>query len=144
MLRTHYRQPIDWTLDGLKESWTLLERMYEGASSTTATQLGLGFMSALADDLNTPLALSELYRSPAEEVAGGLALLGFSGDTARLAAPSLRGDIDGAWVEEQITARNAARKARDFKEADRIRDELLAKGIVLKDGPTGTTWEVKR
>ena len=144
MLRTHYRQPIDWTLDGLKESWTLLERMYANASSTNATQLGLGFMSALSDDLNTPLALSELYRSPAEEVAGGLALLGFSCDSDRLAAQALRGDIDGKWVETQIDLRKSARKAKNFKEADRIRDELLAKGVVLKDGPTGTTWEVKR
>jgi cysteinyl-tRNA synthetase len=47
-------------------------------------------------------------------------------------------------IESLIAARNAARKARDFKESDRIRDELLAKGIVLKDSPTGTTWEVKR
>jgi cysteinyl-tRNA synthetase len=43
-----------------------------------------------------------------------------------------------------IVKRNAARKAKNFKESDRIRDELAAKGIVLKDGPTGTTWEVKR
>ena len=101
-------------------------------------------MSALSDDLNTPLALSELYRSPAEEMAGGLALLGFSCDSARLADPTLRPDIEDAWIKAQIGQRNAARKAKDFKEADRIRDELLAKGIVLKDGPTGTTWEVKR
>ena len=47
-------------------------------------------------------------------------------------------------AEAAIIARAAARKAKDFKESDRIRDELLAKGIVLKDGPNGTTWEVKR
>jgi cysteinyl-tRNA synthetase len=52
--------------------------------------------------------------------------------------------IQSQTVEGLIAARNAARKAKDFKESDRIRDELLAKGIVLKDGPTGTTWEVKR
>ena len=58
------------------------------------------------------------------------------------------GDVDPRRervdIEEQIDARNAARKAKNFKEADRIRDEFAAKGIVLKDGPTGTTWEVKR
>jgi cysteinyl-tRNA synthetase len=59
-----------------------------------------------------------------------------------LKRPSL--DLDEQEVESLIAARNAARKVKDFKESDRIRDELLAKGIVLKDGPTGTTWEVKR
>ena len=47
-------------------------------------------------------------------------------------------------IADAIAARNAARKNKDFQESDRIRDELLAKGIVLKDGPQGTTWEVKR
>ena len=51
---------------------------------------------------------------------------------------------DASFVRAGIESRNAARKAKDFKEADRIRDELLAQGIVLKDGPDGTTWELKR
>jgi cysteinyl-tRNA synthetase len=52
--------------------------------------------------------------------------------------------IDEDEISQLVSARTAARKAKDFKESDRIRDELLAKGIVLKDGPNGTTWEVKR
>jgi len=52
--------------------------------------------------------------------------------------------VDTVAIADAIAARNAARKARDFKESDRIRDALLAKGIVLKDGPEGTSWEVKR
>jgi len=52
--------------------------------------------------------------------------------------------VDPEEIARAITARNDARKAKNFKESDRIRDELAAKGIVLKDGPTGTTWEVKR
>jgi cysteinyl-tRNA synthetase len=52
--------------------------------------------------------------------------------------------VDAAEIADAIAARNAARKARDFAESDRIRDALLAKGILLKDGPEGTTWEVKR
>ena len=53
-------------------------------------------------------------------------------------------EIDEAQIAAMIEARNAARKGRDFAEADRIRDALLADGIVLKDGPAGTTWEVAR
>ena len=54
------------------------------------------------------------------------------------------GGLDEAGIGQQIAARNAARKAKDFKEADRIRDELLAKGVVLKDSKDGTTWEIAR
>ena len=57
---------------------------------------------------------------------------------------SSTGASGSALIDAAIAARQAARKARDFKESDRIRDEMLAKGIVLKDGPQGTTWEVKR
>ncbi len=70
---------------------------------------------------------------------------------ARAESQQLRDTIRAALTEmpkeaiaAAIAARNAARKAKDFKQSDRIRDELLAKGIVLKDGPGGTTWEVKR
>ena len=75
------------------------------------------------------------------ELAGGLGLLGFSNVQMNLAAKKA---VDTVAIARAIAARNAARAAKDFKEADRIRDELLAKGIVLKDGPGGTTWEVKR
>jgi len=67
--------------------------------------------------------------------------LGFSVVSERIEAKS---SVDAGEIVRDIEARNAARKARDFREADRIRDALLAKGIVLKDGPDGTTWEVKK
>jgi cysteinyl-tRNA synthetase len=82
-----------------------------------------------------------LHRAPDHELAGGLGLLGFSNVQERIAA---RPPVDPKDIADAIQARNAARKAKDFKEADRIRDELLAKGILLKDGPAGTSWEVKR
>ena len=75
-------------------------------------------------------------------LAGGLGFLGFSNVQLQIASKKPR------WmtvaIADAIAARNAARKAKNFAESDRIRDELLAKGIVLKDGPHGTTWEVKR
>jgi cysteinyl-tRNA synthetase len=141
MLRTHYRQPMDWTVQGLKESTTTLERWYGVAEPVASPRIGEAFLSALADDLNTPLAITELHKADDTELAGNLGLLGFSCTQERI-APKLA--VDPGEIARAIAARNEARKAKNFKESDRIRDELAAKGIVLKDGPGGTTWEVKR
>src|SRR5262245_47439127 len=141
MLRTHYRQPMDWTVQGLKESATTLERWYGVAEPVATPRLGGALLAALEDDLNTPLAITELHKADHTELAGGLGLLGFSCTQERI-APKL--SVDPAEIARAIAARNEARRAKNFKESDRIRDELAAKGIVLKDGPTGTTWEVKR
>ena len=137
MLRTHYRQPIDWTLAGLRESHQTLERWYSRLSERNG--LPKEFIEGLLDDLNTPRAFAALYEhSPTREA---LQLLGFSGDSRNVV---LKAAVDENEIAAAIAARAAARKAKNFAESDRIRDELLAKGIVLKDGPTGTTWEVKR
>ncbi|MDE2474095.1 MAG: cysteine--tRNA ligase [Alphaproteobacteria bacterium] len=141
MLRTHYRQPMNWTFHGLKESWTALERFYAVAEPVLATAVSADFLEALCDDLNTPLALSELHRARDVDLAGGLGLLGFSCVQDRIAA---KPPMDPVAIADAIVARAAARKNRSFTEADRIRDDLAGKGILLKDGPDGTTWEVKR
>jgi len=142
MLRTHYRQPMDWTLHGMKDSWNVLERWYGVAEPVAARKIGAAVEEALLDDLNTPQAIVELHRAPPEELAGGLALLGLSPDPGRIAA---RPPIPVADIAHAIAERIAARKARNFAEADRIRDEMAAKGVQLKDNPDGTTsWDVKR
>jgi cysteinyl-tRNA synthetase len=142
MLRTHYRQPMDWTVRGMKESWDMLERWYDIAEPLAGRRIGDGLLSALHDDLNTPLALTGMHQSTDEEVAGGLALLGFSANPERIAAKS---PVDPSEIARAIAARDAARKAHDFREADRIRAGLEGKGILLKDNSDGTTtWEVKR
>ena len=91
-------------------------------------------LAALADDLNTPQALAvlsaEVKADPAA-AAAGLALMGVALPAA--AAPD-------AGIEARVAARTTARAARNWAESDRIRDELLAEGIVLEDGPGGTTW----
>jgi cysteinyl-tRNA synthetase len=141
MLRSHYRQPMDWTLAGMKESAGVLERWYVRAGRVPGALPSEPFLEALADDLNVPLAIAELHRAEPDALTSGLDLLGFSNDKARI-APRLA--VDEAEIEVAIGQRDGARKARNFAEADRIRDELLAKGIVLKDGAQGTTWELKR
>ncbi len=141
MLRTHYRQPIDFTLAGLRESWKLLERWYEVTEPLADPAPDAAFFEALSDDLNTPAAIASLHQAEPLALAGGLGFLGFSNVQLKIANKT---EVDTVAIADAIAARYAARKARDFKESDRIRDELLAKGIVLKDGPEGTTWDVKR
>lgn len=141
MLRTHYRQPIDWTEAGLHESYETLHAWYGRADMTTGTASIVGpVLDALSDDLNTPQVVAELHRLRGSKLANALLGLGFSGDLADPRATSL----NDTAIETQIDARNAARASKDFAESDRIRDELAAMGVVLKDGPEGTTWEVKR
>jgi cysteinyl-tRNA synthetase len=126
----------------MKESWDMLERWYDIAEPLAGRRIGDGLLSALHDDLNTPLALTGMHQSTDEEVAGGLALLGFSANPERIAAKS---PVDPSEIARAIAARDAARKAHDFREADRIRAGLEGKGILLKDNSDGTTtWEVKR
>jgi cysteinyl-tRNA synthetase len=141
MLRTHYRQPIDFTVAGLKESWKMLERWYEVTEPLANPAPDAAFFEALSDDLNTPAAIASLHQADEMAVAGGLGFLGFCNVQLKIANKT---EVDTVAIADAIAARNAARKAKDFKESDRIRDEMLSKGIVLKDGPEGTTWEVKR
>jgi len=142
MLRTHYRQPIDFTFAGLRESWKMLERWYGVTEPLVDPAPDAAFFEALADDLNTPAAIAALHHADDMALAGGLGFLGFSNVQLKIAAKVAA--VDEAEIARAIEARKAARAARNFAESDRIRDEMLAKGILLKDGPQGTTWEVKR
>jgi cysteinyl-tRNA synthetase len=143
MLRSHYRQPMDWTLRGLKESDQILDSWTKNVdlAGSKAEELAPGVRDALADDLNTPQAIAELHSlSSSDEgaLAPTLRALGFS------RRPPPRVSVDEGKVTGLIAQRNAARKAKDFKESDRIRDELAAMGVVLKDSKDGTTWEIAR
>ncbi|SHO62474.1 cysteinyl-tRNA synthetase [Pseudoxanthobacter soli DSM 19599] len=139
MLKTHYRQPIDWTVKGLEETARVLARWRAAAAGVEApAAFADGVFEALADDLNMPRAMAEVHRLEGGELAGTLAAFGFPLEAGEREALS---GIDEAFVEERIAARLAARKARDFAEADRIRDELAGLGIALKDSRDGTTWE---
>jgi cysteinyl-tRNA synthetase len=163
LLSAHYRQPLDITRDKLTEMKAQLDRFYgalDNAGAGAASEPPEGVLAALSDDLNTPEALAEMHElatalNKAEmpddknrlkgALLGAGRLLGlleadpevwFKGDTAKGA------DADG--IENRIAARIAARKAKNYAEADRIRDELVADGIVLEDRPDGTTdWRRK-
>jgi cysteinyl-tRNA synthetase len=147
MLRTHYRQPIDWTLGGLEESWKILAGWVAESSlaNDAAASLAGPVLDALLDDLNTPLAIAELHKldrqSRLSDFAPTLRALGFSG---RIESPK-QAALDTGKIERLVAARLAARNAKNWAESDRIRDELAAMGIVLHDNKDGTTtWEVKR
>jgi cysteinyl-tRNA synthetase len=162
MLRTHYRQPTDWTLRGLQESSRTLDEWYAISASTDVRdggdRLWPPFLEALCDDLNTPKAIAELHqvRSAIAHDSGetavialidSLRFLGFLNQTAAQwdARKYAVSGIDAVSIDKLIDARNAARKAKNFKEADRIRDELHAMSIELEDHKGGTTsWKVKR
>jgi cysteinyl-tRNA synthetase len=175
MLRTHYRQPIDWTQAALTESEISYGKLRQAASGANKLKIkpSQAVLTALADDLNTSEVLTELYRlanaarsaSPsdlpadaANELAGSLQLLGFDKAIDHIQSDDIRGDISRAFQEvaarekgldpkhldELVGSRTAARARKDFKESDRIRDELAAMGVAIKDSKEGTSWEVAR
>ena len=86
MLRTHYRQPMDWTVQGLKESATTLERWYGVAEPVAAPRVGDAFLAALADDLNTPLAIAELHKSDDDPI-GRWARISWASLACRIVSP---------------------------------------------------------
>jgi cysteinyl-tRNA synthetase len=137
LLSAHYRQPLPWTEGLVEQSKTILDRLYRVAGEK-AGEIDREVVDALSDDLNTPAALARLQAidDPAslKASAGLLGLLSGSVDQW------FRGGADEAAIEARIADRADAKKRRDFALADRIRDDLKTDGIILEDGPGGTTW----
>ncbi len=166
LLSAHYRQPLDWNQSLLEQSRKSLDRLYgalhrAAAVETTADEPPAEFMKAIEDDLNTPGAMAVLFGLSSEIERGMTA-----GDTAAVArakgqlvasaallgvlqsdpAGWLEGDVSDdlrTEVEGLLEQRAAARAAKDWPAADRIRDRLNALNVVVMDGPQGATWRLK-
>ncbi len=146
MLRTHYRQPIDWTVKGLEESAAVLGNWAQALNGVEAADAPSDdVLAALTDDLNTPKAIAALHglkstgRLP--ELKAAMDLLGID---LSLPVKQARADAPApAAIEEAIAARKAARAEKNWAEADRIRDALADQGVTLVDNKDGTTgWEI--
>ena len=156
MLQTHYRQPLNWTTNSLRVAQRVLDHWYELMGGVAPKMLCADVLDALTDDLNTPKAVASLHELRTEAAKGSVAaasslkasaqLVGLLENTgaewSRLRVAAV--NIDQDKVTALIAARNAARQAKNFRESDRIRDELAKMGVVVKDAKDGTTWEIAR
>jgi cysteinyl-tRNA synthetase len=174
LLKTHYRSPLEFTKEGLREAKAQLDRWYrivqagvEAASTTersaeeTNSNPDPRFVDVLSDDLNTAEAIAHLHLIASQysqamqngrrqelvmnafelrRTAGFIGLLQHEPAGWFRWQPKSAAAIDEGKIAELLDLRLAARKAKNFKEADRIRDELAQQGVILEDGPKGTTW----
>ena len=148
MLRTHYRQPIDWTRASLDESDAILLKWQEAVYKVEPANLDTEFLTALCDDLNTHGAMTRLHSiaklGDNETLRACLEFMGFDFITFRMRTQN-NPELDRDAIVDLINDRLVARHTKNWKESDRIRDELDAMGIAIKDNKDGTTtWEVKR
>ncbi|WP_457151889.1 cysteine--tRNA ligase [Mesorhizobium sp. P5_C1] len=151
MLMTHYREPIDFSVRKLEEAENMLRKWKRAADlAPAAGQLPVEVIDALSDDLATYAAFQVLTQLAGEAVDGNEAAASLKASLLFLGFDVASADIDEGGVAEAIANRLALIAAKNWADADRIRDELLAQGVQLKDGKdpvTGervTTWEVKR
>lgn len=165
LLQTHYRAPLDFTKYAVQQAKVTLDRMYSALRNTPAALAGSNapnpnrVQEALEDELNTPLALAGLHEtitalnaasdvtSKAQAKHDVLAAGGLLGllqedpeDWFRWQPVGDEARLDDAAIDVRVAQRTAARKAKNFTESDRIRDELTEAGVVLEDNPEGTIW----
>ncbi|HHQ13475.1 MAG TPA: cysteine--tRNA ligase, partial [Chromatiales bacterium] len=163
LLGAHYRQPLDWTDEVLHEAVRKLDRLYGALRDVTGwqdiwseAQPDAAFIAALEDDLNTPRAMAALFElaheihsstdptrriEQAARLRRSAELLGLLGQAPEdWFTRGADGELSADQIGQMIEQRNAARKRRDFAQADAIRDELASRGILIEDGAEGTRW----
>jgi cysteinyl-tRNA synthetase len=159
MVRTHYRSPLNYSDAHLDDARSALKRLYTALELVKpapvqvdwSQPMAARFKAAMDEDFGTPEAVAVLFdlagevnRSKSPDDAGLLRALGATlgllrGDPAAFLQAGVQ--VDRQDIEDWVARRAAAKAARDFALADQIRQDLLSRGIVLKDSSTGTTWE---
>ena len=160
VVRSHYRSPLNYSNVHLDDARSALKRLYTALTVVQPQAVEIDwtnpyaarFKAAMDEDFGTPEAVAVLFdlaaevnRSKSAQLAGVLKALGaclglLQADPQKFLQAGAAG-VDAAAIEARIAARAAAKAAKNWAEADRIRNELLAQGIVLKDSASGTTWE---
>ena len=163
LLSAHYRQPLDWSEETIESARKKLDRLYGAlrgidvpAELRRETGPPAAFIDALEDDLNTPMAMSELFglarelnrsEEPARQqvIAAQILACGdlmgvLQSDPESWFAREADGQISATEIAALLAERDAARAARNFDIADAIREQLAADGVQIEDGPAGTTW----
>ncbi len=160
VVRSHYRSPLNYSDVHLNDARGALKRLYTALSLVKPEDVSIywsnpfaqRFQAAMNEDFGTPEAVAVLFdlagevnRSMSSTLAGLLkalgGVLGLLQDDPQRFLQAGSNDLDESVIQAQISSRATAKAAKNFAEADRIRQELTAMGIVLKDSPTGTTWE---
>lgn len=158
LLSSHYRQPVDWSAAAAENAKASLDRLYtalRGVPDVADGEVDPAFLAALHDDMNTPVAFARLH-----ELAGELNRASDGAEKMRIkavirASSSLIGllqdnpehwfkggvAVDENYIQQMIMERQQARATKDFATADKVRETLLDQGIVLEDGPQGTSWK---
>ena len=146
MLATHYRQPLDWKFGRLAEAEKTLVKWNNKIGSKNASDLPKKVLNALLDDLNTPLSIHEMHQlfnnEEFDNLTNACEFFGFvaKDEKGTLEIPSeLSKNVD-----KLIKERNIARLSKNFSLADKIREDLLDAGIIIKDSGQETTWETSQ